>query len=644
MKRKKGFTLIELLAVIVILAIIALIATPLVLKYIQASRDEARLRSAENYVNAVEKAVVNQNMQGKKFSPNVCNVKDEKLYCDGILLDVSIKGVKPDNGSVITFNNGKIDRVKLLYEDKIIVDNEKDILVYSEDIEILPPGLYDDNNTLLASWDELVNTYGLNIETNYNVKTYKVSGSMYSVLNNNQNLTSATKVIVKEGITQIGQAAFYECQNLEKIILPDSLISIGIFTFYKNTNLKEVNIPQNVTSIGGSAFSSCKSLQSIDIPNGVTIIQASTFQLCENLEKVTLPSTLTKIGASAFAGTALTNITIPDNVTSIGQFVFNETNLKEILISKNVTSISRNICRGCENLEKVIVDKENTKYNDGNESNVIVETATNKLIMGSKNSIIPDGIKTISEYAFDGLDVKNINIPNSVTTIGVEAFRNNKFLKEIRIPKSVTSIGSGIIAGCENLDKIVVDEENTIYDSRDNSNSIIKTASNELISGCNKTVIPNTVTSIGEYAFQSLTKLTSITIPNSVTNIGTYAFGYTGLTNVVIPDNVTNIGMYAFYNTSLTDVLIPGSVKSIGYAAFADTELSDVVIPNGVASIDGFVFGSCNNLKSITIGETVTSIGDNAFSDSDNLITIYYKGTATGAPWGATNATVISDY
>ena len=198
--KKKGFTLIELLAVIVILAIIALIATPLVLKYIQSSRDNARLRSAENYLDAVEKAVVNQNMNGKKFSPNVCNVKDEKLYCDGTLLDVSIKGIKPDNSSVITFNNGKIDRVKLLYKDKIIVDNEKDVLIYGEDIEILPAGLYDEDNSLLASWDELVNKYGLDIEADYNGVTSDESGAMRAVLKNNSNLSSATKVIIDDNV------------------------------------------------------------------------------------------------------------------------------------------------------------------------------------------------------------------------------------------------------------------------------------------------------------------------------------------------------------------------------------------------------------------------------------------------------------
>ena len=508
---KKGFTLIELLAVIVILAIIALIATPLVLKYIQSSRDNARLRSAENYLNAVEKAVVNQNMQGKKFSPNVCNVKDEKLYCDGILLDVSIKGVKPDNGSVITFNNGKIDRVKLLYEDKIIVDNEKDILVYGEDIEILPAGLYDDNNTLLASWDELVNKYGLNIEANYNVSNYKTSGAMYAVLNNNPNLSLATKLIVADGVSKIGYYSFAYCGTLKYIILSNTISAISEY-----------------------AFSQCKALEYIYMPDSLTNIGTGAFQYCEKLDNVVIPSKVTTISSRMF---------------------YNCTSLSNIYIHKDITSIDSGAFYGCKNLDKITVDEENAIYDSRDNSNAIIETATNTLIVGSNNTVIPNSVTSIVKYAFFG----------------------RSKMKSLYIPKSITSIGTYVFNNMSSLEKIIVEEGNCVYDSRDNSNAIIETATNKLLHGSNNTVIPNSVTNIANGAFDGRTSLTEIIIPNSVTSIGYGAFfDCTNLTTITIPESVTSIDKFTFSGSAnLKTIYYKGTASGAPWGAENATVISD---------------------------------------------------------------------
>ena len=185
-----------------------------------------------------------------------------------------------------------------------------------------------------------------------------------------------------------------------------------------------------------------------------------------------------------------------------------------------------------------------------------------------------------------------------------------------------------MFAGCTSLDKIEVESGNPVYDSRDNSNSIIETASNELIQGCKNSTIPGSVTSIGEYAFDWCTGLTEITIPNGVTSIGEYAFyGCTGLTEITIPGSVTTIGDYAFEDcTCLTEITIPNSVTSIGNCAFSGcTGLTEITIPNGVTSIEGNTFSGCTGLTEITIPGSVTSIGYMAFSGCESLRTVVCK-------------------
>ncbi len=246
---------------------------------------------------------------------------------------------------------------------------------------------------------------------------------------------------------------------------------------------------------------------------------------------------------------------------------------------------------------------------------------------------IPGSVTSIGEYAFYYCyRLTSIEIPGSVTSIGEDAFRGCSGLTSVTIPNSVTSIGDAAFAGCTGLTSIVVDEENSVYDSREGCNAIIETATNTLITGCKNTIIPNSVTVINDYAFAGYTSLTSITIPNSVTSIGDYAFdNCSGLTSVTIPNSVTSIGARAFGGCwRLTSITIPNSVTSIGNLAFEWCEaLTSVTIPNSVTSIGQGAFRDCTGLTSITIPNSVTSIGSEAFCDCTGLTEITIPNSVT---------------
>ena len=232
----------------------------------------------------------------------------------------------------------------------------------------------------------------------------------------------------------------------------------------------------------------------------------------------------------------------------------------------------------------------------------------------------------------DFASLTSVIIGNKVTTINGSAFIRCRSLTSITIGSSVSSIDTWAFLVCPALTNIVVDSNNTVFDSRDNCNAIIETATNTLIQGCKTTVIPNSVTSIGDQAFDYCSGLTSITIPNSVTSISRRSFAECGLTQLTIPNSVTSIGGAAFLGcTSLTSITIPNRVTSIGKSVFKDcTSLTSITIPNSVTSISNYVFSGCTSLTSITIPNSITSIGDSAFYKCTSLTSI--MSLATTAP------------
>ena len=452
-------------------------------------------------------------------------------------------------------------------------------------------------------------------DANGTVWSFSISGNNATLYNNQdykacirgiipQNLTIPSSVYrggLTYSVTSIGNHAFYDCSGLTSITIPNSVTSIGVEAFHGCSGLTSITIPNSVTSIGNYAFYNCSGLTSVTIPESVTSIGDNAFMNCSGLTSVTIPNSVTSIGWSAFSGcSGLTSVTIPESVTSIGKYAFHD----------------------CSGLTSVTIN-----------SNAIASNITDETLLSDifekrsvKEYVFGEGVKEIGESAcYANEYLTSVTIPNSVTSIGCEAFYGCSGLTSVTIPESVTSIGDNAFSRCGGLTSIEVVSSNTKYDSRNNCNAIIETSSNELIVGCENTVIPESVTSIGGYAFMGCSGLTSVTIPNSVTSIGMSAFyGCSGLTSVTIPESVTSIGDNAFSRcTGLTSVTIPNSVTSIGYQAFYNCSgLTSVTIPNSVTSIGYQAFYNCSGLTSITIPNSVKSIGDNVFKGCTGLTSV----------------------
>ena len=394
------------------------------------------------------------------------------------------------------------------------------------------------------------------------------------------------KVIIKDGVTNIGEGAFCYCRNLTSITIPNTVESIGKGAFAYCSSLVSITIPNSVTSIGISVFYDCSSLTSITIPNSVTNIGIGFLRKCPNLNSIKVEPGNAKYDSRNNCNAIIEtksntlivgcgNTIIPNSVTSIGNSAFDGcSNLASIIIPKSVTNIRIGAFQDCSDLTSIIVENGNAKYDSRNNCNAIIETQSNMLIVGCGNTIIPNSVTSIGNSAFDGCtDLTSITIPNSVKSIGVLAFNDCYNLTSITIPKSVINIGDAAFQRCTGLTSLKVEEGNAIYDSRNDCNAIIETGTNTLIYGCKNTVIPNSVTAIGQNAFWGCLELTSIVIPDFVTAIGPGAFSTCiKLSSISIPNSVNTIGQSTFYGcSSLISITLPSSLQSIGPNAFLNS-------------------------------------------------------------------------
>ena len=420
---------------------------------------------------------------------------------------------------------------------------------------------------------------------------------------------------VPSGTKGIGLGAFSDCANLTSVTIPSSVTDI-YDDFSDCGKLKSINVDKankNYSSENGVLFNKSKTKlilypigktdRSYTIPTGVTEIGSLTFFSCSNLTSITIPNSVASIGYGAFCNCeGLTSVTIPSSVTSIDNDAFNSCEgLKRVSIPSSVTSIGDDAFSGCSGLTSIT---------------------------------IPDSVTSIGDGAFGGTaySYNKSNWENGALYIGnalvdVEKYGDDKLSGDFWLKEETRIIAEETFAFCDELKSINVSSSNKYFSSIDGV----------LYSKDKKTLIaypegkgssysiPNGVTSIGNSAFRSCSRLTSVTIPGSVTSIGKSAFLHcNGLSSLTISNGVTSIGNYAFSNCSgLKSVTIPSSVTSIGDSAFSNCSgLTSLTISNGVTSIGYYAFANCNGLTSVTIPGSVTSIGSRAFADCSGLKSI----------------------
>ncbi len=469
---------------------------------------------------------------------------------------------------------------------------------------------------------EYTDTVTIPESVTYNGTTYMVTSIDYSAFSGCTGLTSVT---IPSTVTIINSYAFTKCSGLTRITVPRNVTSLGFAVFQDCSELTSVSLPSSLTSVGYYLFENCTALTSVSMPSSLTTLSNSMFKGCTSLSSITLPRNLTTIDESAFSGcTSLTSVTLPTSTATIGQSAFRGcTAMTSINLPNNITSIGQYAFNGCTALRSVS---------------------------------IPSSMTAIADYAFQGCSgMTSLTLPNTITSIGYNSFSGCKLLSTLTIPHSVTSI-SYSFTNCSGLTSITVAEGNSIFDSREGCNAIIKTATNALVLGCKNTVIPNSVTAISDYAFYGCTGLTEINIPNTVTAIGYYALcGCTGLTEITLPDGLTDISSGAFYGCSaLTSIVIPESVTSIGGSAFMGcTALADITIPGSVTTVgynafsntawymnqpDGLIYagttaydykGKMPAGTSIVLREGTTCIATYAFFGDDGLVSISIPNTVT---------------
>ena len=627
-----------------------------------------------------------------KFNQNLQNIGTEAFYECFNLKKIDLSNTKLEKiGDGAFFNCFMLKEIKLPESLLSIERGSLDNCVSLEKVSI-PESLINIGDGVFGRCPNLKE-----IDVNKNNRVYKTNKAKNVLIEiNTSKLLFATKDYqIEDDIKVIGPSCFAN-SKMTKINLPKNLEVINGRAFLNCKWLKEINIPESVREIGPNAFEGCLSLEKVNIPEKVTKIDNEVFAKCRNLKELKLHNKIVSIGKGSFTGCESLNISIPNSVKSIGYKAFKDCHaIKELRIPQVTDDINENAFYGlAKSLESIKVDSLNTKYSSGKDANILVERKNGLLILGCKNSVLNKEVNKISAYSFawcEGLKevvlpytvqdiekgafkecvnlekvnlgkvyhieplafkstraLKNIILPDTLVTIGAEAFADSG-LKEIIIPNSVSTFGNRIFANCEklesihipstlnsfdknmfancqNIQHITVDEMNVIYDSRERCNAVIIKAEscNTLVYGCRNTVFPPSVKTIGESAFANVLGLKKITIPSNVKKAFECTFQNCSDLEEVDIKALDSIPQYMFANCKkLKKVIIPDTVEYIGFGAFQNcSSLEEIVLPESIKLIHSHAFEGCKKLKKINIPQSIKGIPQSLFNRCESLETI----------------------
>ena len=459
-----------------------------------------------------------------------------------------------------------------------------------------------------------------------------------------ESCVSLISVTIPNGITSIGNSAFYRCALITSLEIPNSVTSIDRWAFAECVALTEINIPDGISNIGAYTFWYCSALASITIPNSVTSIDDFAFFSCISLESITIPDSVVSLGFRTFYGcTSLTSIIIPDSVTSIGNEAFNWcSSLASITLPNSVTSIGERAFGWCELLVDVWFEgtkKQAQSITIGDYNETLINAMWHYKSCTSEHewgkweiSINPtaekEGERIRKCSVCDDIERQQISISDVAVAYPVEG--GNLYFDK----------STGTIIDCDNsvTAAVIPNVIDGVYVTEIGYRAFYY-SDLEII------VIPEGVTTIGDYAFYFCTSLTSINLPNNIKSIGEYAFGNcNSLTSIVIPEGITNIGDSTFYRcSSLTSITLPDSVTYIDYHAFYwCSSLKSIVIPNTVRFLGSYALYDCESLEYIYYRGTeeewnAIDIEEQYLSSSGSEIIFNYNCDVSGHTWGELN-------
>ncbi|MBR3445259.1 MAG: leucine-rich repeat domain-containing protein [Prevotella sp.] len=500
----------------------------------------------------------------------------------------------------------------------------------------------DKNNTNYSSIDGVL----FNKSQTELIRYPRRKQGVYTVPNSVENIkngafshcTGRTSIDISNSVTSIEEDAFYNCTGLTSVTIGNSVTSIGHHAFYNCSGLDSLTIPSSVTSIGGWAFSGCTGLDSLTIPNSVTSIGGGAFQGCKGLTYIEIPNSVTSIEYRAFEKCTR----LKDIYCHIGE-PLNISDLVFYMVPTNTCAL--HVPLGCKekykvvnvwkNFQNIVEDLPAQSFTIGN----LEYTKRGATVIVGKGGTLTGEVVIPESVEYEGKQYP-------VTSIGVVAFSGCIGLTSITIPNSVTSIGENAFRGCTSLTSVTINS-NAIMSKNYSSSSNFSTIFGNQV----KTyIIGDSVTSIGNGAFQGCTGLTSVTINSNAIMSKSYSnesnfstiFG-NQVQTYTIGNSVTSIGVYAFRNsTGLRAINVDGN--NINYSSIdgvlfnkSQTELirypegkqGAYTIPNSVASIEGNAFIGCTGLTSIDISNSVTSFGNGAFAFCTGLTSVTIPNSVT---------------